>query len=635
MTRWQWSSRIHQALALATLALLSHAAAGCPGGCQCTQPYYVYCQGLGLTAEGMATVVASVPYEAILLDLGANAVEQLASGSLDAVPNLEYLSLADNRVASVGLSAFHYLQRLKELDLRGNRLPEVGAGVFVNVPNLRQLRLDGNEVERVRDDAFSLPGLEELRLESNRLSFLGPSQLRGLPGLRLLDLSDNLLQALELGAFRDLTRLRTLRLSRNRLSSLAENAFEGLTSLTELHLDGNQLPSLDCFDVPNFADTLQRLLLTDNSLVAVPGDVFSRLRNLRTLALDRNRVAHVGRQAFLGLELDNLTLAHNLLEVVDRDMLDGTRRVSALDLSHNRIHTVKTGAFDSFRESVYVLNLAGNRLGALDRGMFRGMRNLQSLNLSSNAIWSVLDGSFRELTQLADLDLAGNELQWLSAGLLGGPVALRRLSVLDNPLRELRGFTFEDAAGHPVSILVNLTLRSSTATSVTVTWPYRQGAQLYWKLQTRPLSRSDPPCDNGSAALSAETSIPPNKISQTITGLRPGCQYFVCVNPAFLARDVEVLQCGVVSPRRLHAATTVAPPKQGSRTFNGGSPAHGEPGAGLCACVVLVLLVTVAKNVMCCCGAFSWVDAMLLILISWTKTRSLFSSDFSLSVRGR
>ena len=612
MSRWQGSSKIHYVLAIAMVTMVimlspSVVVVGCPAVCQCPQPYYVYCQRIGLKSEDVLEVVSAIPYEAILLDLSSNVVDELTSGVFDLLYNLEYLLLDNNRVHKLGLSVFHYLQRLKELNLRKNRLQEIGSGVFINMSGLKKLHLDGNEIEKIDDRAFSLPSLSHLYLQKNKLTLLRPSQLGNLPALQHLDLSDNLIQSLDLGAFQDLTRLQKLWLSRNRLSTLAENVFQGLTSLRELYLDGNMLPSLDCFDVPNFANTLQHLMLTDNSLVAVPHDVFSKLQNLRTLALDHNQISHVGQQAFRGLQLDNLTLAHNYLQVIDRSMLDKMRRIATLDLSHNRIHTIKTGAFDSFRESVYVLNLAGNNLGTLDHGMFRGMRNLQTLNLSSNSIWSILDGSFRELTQLVTLDLDHNELQWLSAGLLEGP-SLQWLSVLDNPIRELRGFTFEDAS-HPVSVFVNLTLQSSTMDSVTVTWPYRQGMQLYWKLQAWcvPESEGGPHCDTPFV----ESSIPPNKVSHTITGLQPGREYFVCVNPTFLSKEVKVLQCGVVTTQR-HPTTTVELENRESQTSNGGLALKGAS-AAVCVCGVVAVLMV---NLLC---PFFWMDAMLLML--WTRTR--------------
>jgi Leucine-rich repeat (LRR) protein len=55
----------------------------------------------------------------------------------------------------------------------------------------------------------------------------------------------------------------------------------GLTSLRELYVDHNMLPSLDCFQAPDLSGTLQHLMLTNNSLQALPPDVFSRLTALR------------------------------------------------------------------------------------------------------------------------------------------------------------------------------------------------------------------------------------------------------------------------------------------------------------------------------------------------------------------
>ncbi|XP_076457366.1 uncharacterized protein LOC143291412 [Babylonia areolata] len=397
MTTWQRSSALDLALWLATvtmvtaLCLATTAARACPEPCQCTQTYYVYCQRLGLTSDRVLELVTSVPREALLLDLSSNALDRLGSGLLDSLPNLEYLYVDDNLLSSLGAGLFRYQRSLRELSLTGNRLRGVRGDVFANVTSLRKLRLDGNAIEKIDARAFSsLTQLRELHVPRNNLTRLALSQLSGLAGLRVLDLSDNWINTVEVGAFRDLAGLQSLRLSRNRLSSLAEDAFRGLSSLRELHLDGNLLPSLDCFHVPHLAHSLHTLVLSGNALVSVPHDVFPKLAGLKVLALDRNLVSSVGPMAFRDLQLDSLSLAHNLLEGVDRQMLEGCRRVSRLDLSHNRIRTVRTGAFDSVRESVYVLNLAGNGLSSLDHGTLRGMRHLLALNLSSNGLSSIL-----------------------------------------------------------------------------------------------------------------------------------------------------------------------------------------------------------------------------------------------------
>ena len=614
MTRWQLSSNTHFVLTLvavvATTCSCATSAMACPEVCQCTQTYYAYCQSLGLTSDTLLQVVMAVPSEAVLLDLSSNTLDQLSTGVVDSVPNLEYLLLAHNQLHSLGQSVFRYLQHLKELSLNDNRMTGLSAGVFVNMSSLRKLHMDSNQIQTIEVHTFSLPSLQQLFLQKNLLTSLGSRQLHGLPALQSLDMSDNSIHTLEVGVFTDLPSLQVLRLSRNHLSSLAENVFQGLTSLQELYLDGNMLPSLDCLQLSNFASALQRLVLSNNSLQAVPSDVFPRLRSLRVLALDHNRISHVGWQAFSALELDSITLAHNQLEEINRDMLAATRRISSLDLSHNRVHTLKTGALDSFRESVYVLSLADNRLATLDHGMFRGMHNLQTLNLSSNRLTSILDGSFRELTQLTHLDLNHNQLQRLSADHLQG-LPIEHLSVLDNPLQSLSGFTFEGVE-HPVSVFVNLTVQSSTQTSITVTWPYRQGAQLYWTLRLW--------CVSGSAHQSTcsaplvESSLPPNKLTETVVSLLPGTEYFVCVNPTFLATDVKVSQCGRVSTN-MYPQTTVRPEEPKGRTANSGMVAAADwPVLWL---AILLVLGTVHHD--------WWWDTS--VLISWTKDPALALLD--------
>ncbi|KAK7477547.1 hypothetical protein BaRGS_00031232 [Batillaria attramentaria] len=566
MSRWRWSSGVcfvvMAAVTMVTMPSAARDVGGCPSVCQCTEIYYVYCNGLGLTSDSLHEILLSVSPEAIFLDLSSNSIERLKPGVLNSVPNLEYLVLANNHIETIGVSVFHYLHQIKELNLTQNRLKEVSANVFVNMPNLEKLHLASNELSRIQERAFSLPHLQELHLQHNRLTAIRPLQLSGLPCLTYLDLSHNDIHTLEVGAFQELSALRTLRLSHNRLASLAENVFQGLTSLRHLYLDSNVLPSLDCFDVPSFASTLQVLVMSNNSLGSIPQDVFPKLQNLKTLAVDHNHISTISQRAFRDLQLDNLTLAHNDLEAIDRDMFESVRRISWFDLSHNKIHTIKTGAFDRFRESVYVLNLAGNRLDTVHRGMFRVMRNLLELNLSSNALWNIQNATFQELTSLSRLDLDDNQLRWLSADLLRGPT-LDMLSVVNNPLTSLRGFTFNDTNG-PVSVFVNLTLRAATEYSVTVTWPY-EGTQLYWTVRVWCVSVQG----TGSCfAGPREETLPPYRTSHSISDLRPGSRYYVCVLPKFLADSVLVSQCGLVST--VHKpSTTVTPPSPDGHASHG------------------------------------------------------------------
>lgn len=555
MSRWHVVCKIPFAclVTMTTVMCLATKVAACPTPCQCTQTYFVYCQNISLSSESLADVTSVVPQEAILLDVGFNNVDILSSGLLERLSNLEYLNLANNRISKIGLGMFSNLQQLKDLNLQHNHLKEVGRGIFINMSRLKKLNLGGNRLTAIQEHAFSLSGLQQLYLQENGLTALRPSQLAGLPLLEYLDLSDNLIQTIEGGSFRDLVVLKKLKLSNNRLSSLAENVFEGLSSLKELFLDRNTLPSLDCFGVPNFAANLHLLDLANNSLISIPADIFPQLRNLKTIQLNHNHISHIGQQAFKDLQLDRLNLAYNFLETIDREMLNGARRISSINLSHNHIHTIKTGVFDNFRGSVYVLNMAGNNLTSIHFGMFRGMQNLQTLNLSHNSLGSILDKSFEDLVRLTELWLDNNKLQWFSADLLKG-TSMRTLSVIENPVTELRGFSFEDSTD-AISILVNLTVTFVAQTSITVSWPYKEGSQLYWTLQVWCVSETGQEASKCSRPIQEE-NLPTYKTSETISGLQPGTQYFVCVNPVFLAKDVLISQCVLVSTLSISTSTS-------------------------------------------------------------------------------
>ena len=142
-----------------------------------------------------------------------------------------------------------------------------------------------------------------------------------------LDLHNRGLKAIvELAAA---TRLRSLDVSFNRLVAL-EN-LEGAKELRELRAYSNRIARAD--DCAALAK-LEVLLLSDNALRAVP-PTFARLRHLRVLALDRNRLAggleHLGACAALG----RLSLAHN--ELASLEGLRALPHLEELSLAGNRL----------------------------------------------------------------------------------------------------------------------------------------------------------------------------------------------------------------------------------------------------------------------------------------------------------
>uniref|UniRef100_A0A3B4X5L3 Leucine rich repeats and transmembrane domains 2 n=1 Tax=Seriola lalandi dorsalis TaxID=1841481 RepID=A0A3B4X5L3_SERLL len=175
---------------LCLLAALLPPASSCPPPCLCSSDGLVVdCRGRGLS---------SLPPLHLM------------------PPGSRSFLLANNKLASLGASAFANLSSLEELDLSNNYLDNLPAGLFRDMTNLTRLTLHNNSLTVMDRDLF-----------------------QGLGGLQSLDLSLNGLSSVPLGLLDELQSLRWLSLAGNRLHGLERAAFEPLANLQHLELGHN------------------------------------------------------------------------------------------------------------------------------------------------------------------------------------------------------------------------------------------------------------------------------------------------------------------------------------------------------------------------------------------------------------
>ncbi|XP_035474572.1 leucine-rich repeat and transmembrane domain-containing protein 2 [Scophthalmus maximus] len=131
-------------------------------------------------------------------------------------PGSRSFLLANNKLASLGASAFANLSFLEELDLSNNYLDNLPAGLFRDMSNLTRLTLHNNSLTAMDRELFQgLGGLQSLDLSLNGLSFVPLGLLDELQGLRWLSLAGNRLHGLERAAFEPLANLQHLELGNN------------------------------------------------------------------------------------------------------------------------------------------------------------------------------------------------------------------------------------------------------------------------------------------------------------------------------------------------------------------------------------------------------------------------------------
>lgn len=530
---------LHRLLPIAALltTVFIQSATMCPTLCECSTKYYVYCQGQGVSDSQLSDVLSGMSTSAILLDISSNDLTTIPADAFRLFPYLEILNLASNKITEMREDMFHGLINLKELDLHKNQISKLNPNAFSALHNLRDLHLGDNLITNIPVELFAnLTFLERLHLQKNLLNDIHPGTFTEMERLQLLNLSRNFIKTITDLTFSGMKTLKRLVLSDNLISEFSVNAFKGLLTLDELQLRDNQISDLIFIYGNDFSGSLTSVNLSGNQITSVPSHVFPHNSNLKQIDLSRNAIRKMGGNAFANLNLESLMLQRNNLTEINRDMFKDAKRVSEINLSHNKISEILPGAFDSVRDNLLVMELRSNQLSQIHPGMFRGMRRLRVLNIAANVI-SVLDpGCFNDLEKLEELNLSGNKFTVLESSLLSGPTGLRKLYLVCNPLQKMIGFSF-DQVNDKIYIESNSTMLTSTSSSAVITWPYREGTQLYWILSISCIT--SPSC----SVPPYEPILKPYVTQVTVTRLTPGTEYFICVSPVFLSGDVNVSQC--------------------------------------------------------------------------------------------
>ncbi|KAJ8940810.1 hypothetical protein NQ314_010568 [Rhamnusium bicolor] len=211
---------------------------------------------------------------------------------------------------------------------------------------------------------------------------------------------------------------------------------------------------------------MEKLLLSDNSIIAIYPGAFIGVRKVKYLELENSGLANLESYVFQELYLlEVLILRKNKFSLIRDKTFDGLNNLKILDLSFNQLVTLNN-SFDPL-VSLRVLKLHDNQITRIYGNEFSNLKSLLSLNLENNILTNftiniepdnhlrilnlaknklttdgIKMGSFQNLNNLEELDLSQNYIKNIPPKFFQGLFLLRVLNLHHNKIRELSTGTF-------------------------------------------------------------------------------------------------------------------------------------------------------------------------------------------------
>ncbi|XP_028059948.1 LRR receptor-like serine/threonine-protein kinase EFR [Camellia sinensis] len=383
------------------------------------------------------------------------------------------------------------LVNLEVLNAKSGSLTGPIPSFIVNMSSLRVIDFTNNSLSGSLplDIQYDLPFLEELQLNSNKLSGQFPPGLWECKWLQILSLAINDFTGSISNNIGNLTLLRELHLGFNKLTgSLPEEignlhlerltiAFTGLTSLIPsqifnistariINLNGNQLsghlPSSLGLWLPN----LKELYLAENKLSGTIPSSISNASKLTILEMTTNSFTGsipntLGNLRFLrrfSVSENNLTRESSSLELNFITSLANCNNLEHLGIAMNQFNGILPASFGNLSTSLQSLeafgcklkgeipigigNLSGLNIISLDNNEFTGfipatigrLEHLERLNLEHNRLQGTIPNDFCMSKNLGDLYLSDNKLNGSIPACLGEQKTLRHVYLESNNL---------------------------------------------------------------------------------------------------------------------------------------------------------------------------------------------------------
>nr|CAD7431355.1 unnamed protein product [Timema monikensis] len=211
------------------------------------------------------------------LSLANNKLLSLHSVGLAGLLKLEKLDLSHNNISHLSELSLPPFPKLQSADFRENPIEVVFSNTY-EIMNATTALIMGSEETALVIQSNSFLGLDSLRklkLINIGLTILERELLRGMQKLKELEINGNI-ETLNFDAFLEVPKLENLVLQSCKISSISMDAFYGLYGLLYLDLSNNNLETLP----PGLFDqqfSIKEILLQNNKLTELPLGIFNNL----------------------------------------------------------------------------------------------------------------------------------------------------------------------------------------------------------------------------------------------------------------------------------------------------------------------------------------------------------------------
>lgn len=207
----------------------------------------------------------------------------------------------------------------------------------------------------------------------------------------------------------NIERIVELNYRKNQIESLPNLYFHYFTNLAKLDISYNAFKEITSSTF-EYAVGLKMLYLESNSISNVDPDAFKNIVNLTSIVLSNNKMKVIPAALFKNnKKLQVIDLNDNDLEFLPVDLFQGLDHLEFLRLDNNPLRTQTFSPQLLALPALVHLNLSSTDLKMNDE-MFTKCTNLESLDISRNSLKSIDSHIFRNLKNLIELYINGNDV---------------------------------------------------------------------------------------------------------------------------------------------------------------------------------------------------------------------------------